>query len=63
MKIGSFFIAVLLLGGTTLFARALTQGVESALVATAIEWSMRRIKFFGYAKQLARRDRVPSREI
>lgn len=41
-----FFVAVLLVGGTTLFARALTQGVESALVATAIEWSRRRSKFF-----------------
>lgn len=56
MKIESFFVAVLLLGGTTLFARALTQGVESALVATAIEWSMRRTKFFGHGKKLARRD-------
>jgi hypothetical protein len=44
MKIESFFIAVLLLGGTTLFARVLAQGVESALVATAIEWSARRIR-------------------
>jgi hypothetical protein len=44
MKIESFLVAVLLLGGTNLFARVLTQGVESALVATAIEWSARRIR-------------------
>jgi hypothetical protein len=44
MKIESFFVALLFLGGTNLFARALTQGVESALVATAIEWSAKRIR-------------------
>ena len=43
MKIESFYVALLLLGGTNLFARLLTQGVEPALVATAIEWSARRI--------------------
>ena len=40
MKFESFFVAVLLLGGTELFVRVLSQGVESALVATAIEWSV-----------------------
>jgi hypothetical protein len=44
MKFESFFVAVLLLGGTNLFVRVLSQGVESALVATAIEWSVRQIK-------------------
>jgi hypothetical protein len=44
MKIENFFVAVLLLGGTNLFARVLTQGLELALVATAIEWSARRIR-------------------
>jgi len=44
MKIESFYVALLFLGGTNLFARLLTQGVESALVATAIEWSTSRIR-------------------
>ena len=44
MKIESIFVAVLLAGGTNLFARVLTQGVELALVATAIEWSAGRIR-------------------
>jgi hypothetical protein len=44
MKFESVFVAVLLLGGTELFARVLSQGVESAFVATAIEWFVRRLK-------------------
>jgi len=44
MKIESFYVALLFLGGSNLFARLLTQGVESALVATAIEWSAKRIR-------------------
>ena len=44
MKIESFLIAALLLGGTNLFFRVLTQGVEPALAATALEWSARRIR-------------------
>ena len=44
MKFEVFFVAILLLGGTNLFVRILSQGVESALVATAIEWSVRRLK-------------------
>jgi hypothetical protein len=44
MKIESFFMAALLLGGTNLFARVLTQGIELALAATAIDWSVSRIR-------------------
>ena len=44
MKIESFFVAVSLLVETNLFARVLTQGLELALVATAIEWSTSRIR-------------------
>jgi len=44
MKIESFIVAALLLGGTDLFVRVLTQGIEPALVTTAIEWSTRQIK-------------------
>ena len=47
MKIESMFVAVLLAGGTTLFGRILSQGVESALVATALEWTARRIRKAG----------------
>ena len=47
MKIESILTGVLLAGGTNLFARVLSQGVESALVATAIEWSARRIREAG----------------
>ena len=43
MKIDNILIAILLAGGTNLFARALTQGLESALIATAVEWSANRI--------------------
>ena len=51
MRIESILLAVLLAGGTNLFARVLTQGVELALVATVIEWSASRI---GAAVRLAR---------
>jgi hypothetical protein len=44
MKIDSILLAVLLAGGSNLFARVLTQGLELALVATAIEWSTSRIR-------------------
>jgi hypothetical protein len=44
MKIESLLMALLILGGTNLFVRVLTQGFEPALAATAIEWSIRRIK-------------------
>ena len=47
MKIESMFVAVLLMGGTTLLGRILSQGVESALVATVIEWTARRIREAG----------------
>ena len=47
MKIEIMFVAVLLMGGTTLLGRILSQGFESALVATAIEWSARRIREAG----------------
>jgi len=43
MKFENVLIAVLLAGGTNLVARVLTQGVELALAATAIEWSASRI--------------------
>ena len=44
MKIESFFMTVLLLGGTSLFFRMMTQGFESALIATAMEWSVRKFR-------------------
>lgn len=44
MRIESILVAVLLAGGTNLAARALTQGLELALIATAIEWSTSRIR-------------------
>lgn len=44
MKIDTPFLAALLLMGTTLLARMAAYGVEQALVSTAIEWSMSRIK-------------------
>jgi hypothetical protein len=44
MKIESFIVGVLILGGTDLFVRIPTQGIEPALVATAIDWSDRRIR-------------------
>jgi hypothetical protein len=44
MKFESILVAVLLAGGTNLFARVLAQGLELALIATAIEWSTSRIR-------------------
>lgn len=44
VKIDTPFLAALLLMGTTLSARIAAQGVEQALLSTAIEWSMNRIK-------------------
>ena len=40
MKIEISFLATLLLIGTDLLARAAVQGVEQALVATAVEYGM-----------------------
>lgn len=54
MKFESIFIAILLMGGTNLFVRVLTQGIEPALAATALEWSVRRIRA---AIRLVRSDR------
>jgi len=44
MKFESILVAVLLASGTNLFARVLAQGLELALLATAIEWSTSRIR-------------------
>lgn len=44
MKLDTLFLATLLLTGTTLWARVATQGVEQALLSTAIEWSMNGIR-------------------
>jgi len=44
MKFESIFMAMLIMGGTNLFVRVLTQGIEPALAATALEWSVRRIR-------------------
>jgi len=44
MKLESLLSALLVLGGTSLAVRLLTQGVELALAATAMEWFARRIK-------------------
>ena len=44
MKFDSILVAVLVAGGTNLFARVLAQGLELALIATAIEWSTNRIR-------------------
>ena len=44
MKIENFFMTVLFLGGTSLFFRMMTQGLESALIATAMEWSARKFR-------------------
>ena len=40
MKIGISILAALFLMGTELMARAALQGMEQALVSTAIEWSV-----------------------
>ena len=44
MKIEIPFLAALLLVGTDLVARVAVQGVEQALLSTAIEWSVKRLK-------------------
>ena len=44
MKFESIVVALLLIGGSNLFARVLTQGFEPALAGTAIEWSATRIR-------------------
>jgi hypothetical protein len=44
MKIEIPVVAALLLIGTDLFARMAVQGIEQALLSTAIEWSSTRIK-------------------
>jgi hypothetical protein len=44
MKIEIPVLAALLLIGTGLFARIAVQGIEQALLSTAIEWSLARIK-------------------
>jgi hypothetical protein len=44
MKIEISFLAALLLVGTDLLARVAVQGIEQALLWTAIEWSTNRIK-------------------
>jgi hypothetical protein len=42
MKIADLIIAANLLGGTTLLTRMLIQGVEPALFATVMEWTIGR---------------------
>ena len=44
MKLESLLSTLWVLGGTGLAARLMTQSVELALAATAVEWSARRIK-------------------
>jgi hypothetical protein len=44
VKIGTAFFAALVLAGTTLWARMAAQGVEQALVSTALEYCLDRIK-------------------
>jgi len=44
MKIEIPILAVLLLLGSELMARAAVQGIEQALVSTVIEWSMGRVR-------------------
>ena len=44
MKFESIVVALLLIGGSNLFARVLTQGFEPALAGTAIELSATRIR-------------------
>ena len=43
MKIESLLAALSFLGGTALSVRILSQGIELALAAMAVEWSARRI--------------------
>ena len=44
MKIATFFFATLLLAGTALWARIAIQGVELALLSTAIDWTLGAIR-------------------
>lgn len=44
MKIDTLFFAALLLAGTSLWTRIAVQGVELALLSTAMEWSMNRLR-------------------
>lgn len=44
MKIDTFFLATLFLTGTSLWARIAIQGVELALLSTAIDWTLRAIR-------------------
>ena len=44
MKIETPVLAALLLIGTDLFARMAVQGIEQALLSTAIQWSLNHIK-------------------
>ncbi len=57
MKIENLIIAGFLLGGTTLLARALSQGVEQALLASVIEWTVGRTRA---AQRLFRHERRES---
>jgi hypothetical protein len=49
MKIEIPILAGLMLLGTEVLVRITVQGVEQALVSTAIEWTMGRIKAAGTA--------------
>jgi hypothetical protein len=44
MKLESLLSTLWVLGGTSLSGRLMTQSVELALAATAIEWSARRVR-------------------
>jgi hypothetical protein len=44
MKIDTAFFAALVLAVTTLWARMAVQGVEQAVVSTALEYCLKRIK-------------------
>ena len=44
MKLESLLSTLWVLGGASLSVRLMTQSVELALAATAVEWSVRRIK-------------------
>jgi hypothetical protein len=42
MKMENFLMTLLLLGGSSLIFRMLTQGPGAALIATTSEWSLKR---------------------
>ncbi|MBI4527069.1 MAG: hypothetical protein HY695_25005 [Deltaproteobacteria bacterium] len=44
IKLDTTVMAALLLTGTTLWARIAVQGFELAIVSTAIEWFMNRLR-------------------